>query len=50
MKYVVKEYNANKTAYLVHTGDIVDNNPDYGEDAIAEWEIATKAFDILDAG
>mgnify|MGYP003293399238 CR=1 FL=1 len=31
-------------AYMIHTGDIVDDNPSYGQSAIAEWEIATKAF------
>ena len=48
MDYVVDEYQAGKMSYMIHTGDIVDNNPDYGDAAIAEWENATVAFDILD--
>ena len=48
MTYVANEYKNNKMAYLIHTGDIVDNNPSYKDKAIAEWENATKAFEILD--
>lgn len=48
MEYVANEYKNGSMAYMVHTGDIIDNNPSYKEDAIAEWEIATKAFDVLD--
>lgn len=48
MEYMVKEYQSNNMAYMVHTGDIVDDNPSYGASAIAEWEIATKSFEILD--
>ncbi len=49
MTYVANEYKNNNMAYLIHTGDIVDNNPSYKEKAIAEWENATKAFEILDS-
>ena len=48
MTYVSNEYKNNKMAYLIHTGDIVDNNPSYKDGAIAEWKNATKAFEILD--
>lgn len=48
MEYIVDEYRNDKMSYLVHTGDIVDNPPSYKESAIAEWEKATVAFEILD--
>lgn len=50
MQYMVDEYAKDNMAYMIHTGDIVDDNPSYGQSAIAEWEIATKAFEILDNG
>ena len=50
MEYMVSEYKAGRMSYMVHTGDIVDDSPDYGASAVAEWELATKAFEILDEG
>lgn len=50
MEYVVDEYKNGRMSYMVHTGDIVDNSPDYGAGAVAEWELATKAFEVLDKG
>ena len=48
MNYVTNEYKNKNMAYMIHTGDVVDDNPDYGASAIAQFENATKAFKILD--
>ena len=48
MEYISDEYKNQRMSYLVHTGDIVDNNPAYLQKAEAEWRNATTAFQILD--
>ena len=49
MNYVKDQYLSGEISYYVHTGDIVDDNPSYGDAAVKEWENATDAFEILDA-
>ena len=45
--YVAKEYENGNMAYLINTGDIVDDNPKSAA-AKGQWIVADKAFDILD--
>jgi len=45
--YVVDEYKNGRTAYLINTGDIVDDTP-LMAGAKGQWVVADKAFDILD--
>ncbi len=46
-EYMVEEYQAGKIAYVINTGDIVDDMPSMSG-AKGQWIIADKAFDILD--
>ncbi len=45
--YVADEYKNGKVAYLINTGDIVDDTPRMAT-AKGQWIVADKAFDILD--
>lgn len=47
-EYMAEEYQAGKTAYVINTGDIVDDPPNYPATAAKQWIVADKAFDILD--
>lgn len=46
--YMVSEYNAGNLAYVINTGDIVDDPPTYTSTAPAQWRLADEAFAILD--
>ncbi len=46
-EYMVKEYQEDKVAYVINTGDIVDDIPSMSGSK-GQWIIADKAFDILD--
>ncbi len=46
--YMVSEYQAGNLAYVINTGDIVDDPPTYTATAPGQWKLADKAFAILD--
>lgn len=46
-EYMVKEYQEGRTAYVINTGDIVDDTPGKAVTK-GQWEVANKAFKILD--
>ncbi len=46
-EYMVEEYQKSNIAYVVNTGDIVDDMP-YMVDCPKQWQVADKAFAILD--
>lgn len=46
-RYMADEYQAGNIAYVVNTGDIVDDRPDSSA-AKGEWVTASRAFEILD--
>ncbi len=46
-EYMVEEYQKDEIAYVVNTGDIVDDTPNLSG-AIGQWMVASDAFDILD--
>ena len=48
MEYMADEYDKGNYAYFIHTGDIVDDAPSYGESAVKQWELSSEAFKILD--
>ncbi|MBR5135210.1 MAG: metallophosphoesterase, partial [Clostridia bacterium] len=48
-EYMVKEYQNGTAAYVINTGDIVDDTPHMAT-AKAQWTVADKAFAILDKG
>ncbi len=45
--YAANEYKAGNIAYMINTGDIVDDTPMMAT-AKGQWIVADKAFDILD--
>ncbi len=46
-EYMVEEYQAGNTAYIINTGDLIDDHPNY-PNAAKQWIVADKAFQILD--
>lgn len=46
--HMVEEYEAGEVAYVINTGDIVDDPPNYAATAKKQWIVADKAFQILD--
>ncbi len=46
-EYMVEEYQKDKVAYVINTGDIVDDTPNLASSA-AQWMLASDAFKLLD--
>ena len=47
-KYMADEYKEGKVSYIINTGDIVDNPPEYTTQADAEWKHASQAWEAID--
>ena len=48
MEYTATEYENGNIGYFIHTGDIVDDAPSYGDSAVQQWILSSKAFEVLD--
>ena len=46
-EYMVEEYQKDNVAYVINTGDIVDDTPNYTS-SVKQWKVASDAFAILD--
>ncbi len=46
-EYMIEEYRNNNVAYVINTGDIVDDTPNQ-KDAPKQWKLANDAFALLD--
>ncbi len=46
-EYMVKEYQNDNVAYVINTGDIVDDTPNL-PNAAKQWQLASDAFKLLD--
>lgn len=47
-QYCADQYSQNIAGYMIHTGDLVDDNPKYPDAARKEWNIASKAQEIIE--